>query len=61
MDTRMHADAMPDADPASLQSPNLVAAIIAAMIEQSNQITSGARLVASQWEVPYETSALTSQ
>jgi NAD(P)-dependent dehydrogenase (short-subunit alcohol dehydrogenase family) len=61
MNTRMHADAMPEADPASLRAPSAVAAIIAAMIEHSNQISSGARLVAPQWEAVYETSARTSQ
>src|SRR5689334_2967588 len=33
MDTRMHADAMPEADPAALQRPEDVAARIVAMIE----------------------------
>lgn len=51
MDTRMHAEAMPDADPASLQSPDAVAGKIASMIEQADRIENGARLVASDWKV----------
>ena len=46
MDTQMHAEAMPDADPKSLPEPSSVAEKIALMIEYSNQIASGARLVA---------------
>jgi len=50
MDTRMHADAMPDADPMSLQSPDAVAEQIALMIEQADKIENGARLIASNWK-----------
>jgi NAD(P)-dependent dehydrogenase (short-subunit alcohol dehydrogenase family) len=49
MNTRMHADAMPDADPKSLQSPGAVAEQIALMIRQVDQIENGARLIASNW------------
>ncbi|MDQ3011722.1 MAG: SDR family oxidoreductase [Acidobacteriota bacterium] len=49
MNTQMHADAMPEADPKSLQSPSAVAEQIALMIEQADKIESGARLVASNW------------
>jgi NAD(P)-dependent dehydrogenase (short-subunit alcohol dehydrogenase family) len=49
MDTRMHADAAPDADPAGLQSPAAVAEKIVAMIKQSDRITTGSRLVAPEW------------
>jgi NAD(P)-dependent dehydrogenase (short-subunit alcohol dehydrogenase family) len=49
MDTKMHADAMPDADPATLADPIDVAARIVAMIDAP--VGSGQRLVASQWEV----------
>lgn len=48
MDTRMHAEAMPDADPASLQSPDAVAEQIVLMIEHAEEIENGARLVASK-------------
>lgn len=49
MNTRMHADAMPDADPKSLQSPDVVAEQIALMIEYADRIENGARLIASNW------------
>ena len=49
MDTRMHADAAPDADPAGLQSPATVAEKIVTMIRQSDRITNGSRLIASEW------------
>jgi NAD(P)-dependent dehydrogenase (short-subunit alcohol dehydrogenase family) len=54
METQMHADAMPDADRSSLPSPGVVAERIALMIQNSDLIESGARLVASDWKVPYE-------
>lgn len=56
MNTRMHADAIPDADPASLPDPCAVAAKIALMIQHADRIESGSRLVASTWEVPNESS-----
>jgi NAD(P)-dependent dehydrogenase (short-subunit alcohol dehydrogenase family) len=49
MDTRMHAVALPDADPASLQSPDAVAEKIVRMIRESDRIANGSRLVASEW------------
>ena len=49
MDTRMHAEAIPDADPASLQSPASVAEKIIAMIRVSDRIANGSRLIASEW------------
>jgi NAD(P)-dependent dehydrogenase (short-subunit alcohol dehydrogenase family) len=52
MDTRMHADAMPEADPSSLTPPAAVAEKIVSMIQHSSGIESGARLVASDWTVP---------
>ena len=50
MDTVMHADAVPDADRASLQRPDDVAARIIAMIETPARAPSGARLAAPRWE-----------
>ena len=50
MDTRMHRDAVPDADPRSLADPGVVAARIAAMLEGIDQIPNGARLLASEWQ-----------
>ena len=58
MDTRMHADAMPEADPASLKQPGEVADQIVSMIRHSAGIESGARLVASDWMVPGESSTI---
>jgi NAD(P)-dependent dehydrogenase (short-subunit alcohol dehydrogenase family) len=49
MDTKMHRDAVPDADPATLQRPADVAATIVAMIENPARAPSGARLVAPRW------------
>jgi len=51
MDTRMHADAVPDADRAALQRPADVAARIVAMIENDARAPSGARLIAPRWEL----------
>ena len=46
MDTRMHAEAMPNADRTGLQSPAMVAETIASMILQARHIENGERLVA---------------
>jgi NAD(P)-dependent dehydrogenase (short-subunit alcohol dehydrogenase family) len=51
MDTKMHADAIPDADRATLQRPHEVAARIVAMIEDAARAPSGARLTPS-WGTP---------
>lgn len=51
MNTRMHADAIPGADPAELADPAAVAARIVEMIrDPSRRAPSGARLVAPAWE-----------
>jgi NAD(P)-dependent dehydrogenase (short-subunit alcohol dehydrogenase family) len=50
MDTVMHADAIPDADRATLQRPTDVAAKIVAMIASSS-VASGSRLSVPSWEV----------
>jgi len=50
MNTKMHADAMPDADPATLAAPAVIAGKIMSMIRQSDEIENGARLVATEWE-----------
>jgi len=49
MDTQMHADAMPEADRATLARPERVAEKIVAMIERADSIAPGARLVAPEW------------
>lgn len=48
MDTKMHADALPDADPATLARPEDVAARIAHLIAHVGAVANGARLVASE-------------
>lgn len=50
MDTRMHADALPDADRATLLDPTAVAARIATLIGRAEWLQSGARVEASRWE-----------
>lgn len=51
MDTRMHAEAMPDADRALLADPHDIARRIVAMIRDDTNARSGSRLVAPTWEV----------
>jgi NAD(P)-dependent dehydrogenase (short-subunit alcohol dehydrogenase family) len=51
MDTVMHAAAIPDADRSTLARPADVAARIVQMIEDDARAVSGARLVASRWEL----------
>jgi NAD(P)-dependent dehydrogenase (short-subunit alcohol dehydrogenase family) len=51
MNTRMHADAVPEADPATLADPDEVAGRIIALLEDSEGAPSGARVVAAKWEV----------
>lgn len=51
MDTVMHAAAVPDADRATLSRPAEVAARIVQMIEDDARAPSGARLIASRWEL----------
>jgi NAD(P)-dependent dehydrogenase (short-subunit alcohol dehydrogenase family) len=51
MDTKMHADAIPEADRATLQRPADVAARIVAMIEDDARAPSGARLTPA-WGTP---------
>jgi NAD(P)-dependent dehydrogenase (short-subunit alcohol dehydrogenase family) len=46
MNTRMHAEAMPEADPASLADPAHVAERIVALIRDERRTPSGARIVA---------------
>jgi NAD(P)-dependent dehydrogenase (short-subunit alcohol dehydrogenase family) len=50
MRTRMHADAVPDADPTTLADPAVVATRIADIIASADRIPSGARLEAGRWE-----------
>jgi NAD(P)-dependent dehydrogenase (short-subunit alcohol dehydrogenase family) len=50
MDTRMHAEALPEADPNSLPAPETVAEQITMIIQHADQIESGARLRAQNWQ-----------
>ena len=52
MDTQMHAEAMPEADRASLARPAAIAEKLLAMIAASERIASGARLEAPSWSAP---------
>jgi NAD(P)-dependent dehydrogenase (short-subunit alcohol dehydrogenase family) len=47
MNTRMHADAIPDADVATLADPGQVAERIAALVERAETLANGARVEAS--------------
>ncbi|MGH7285869.1 MAG: SDR family NAD(P)-dependent oxidoreductase [Polyangiaceae bacterium] len=49
MDTKMHADAIPEADPATLAKTSDVAEILAQMIENERRAPNGSRLEASKW------------
>jgi NAD(P)-dependent dehydrogenase (short-subunit alcohol dehydrogenase family) len=51
MDTRMHAEALPDADASTLGRPADAAARIVEIIRRSDQIPNGSRLTASDVEV----------
>ena len=52
MDTKMHRDAIPEADPSTLARPDTVAARLAALLERSESVPSGSRLEASRLEAP---------
>jgi NAD(P)-dependent dehydrogenase (short-subunit alcohol dehydrogenase family) len=55
MNTRMHADAIPDSDPATLADPDAVAARLAALIAQPARVPSGGRVeLAALSEAPPE-------
>jgi short-subunit dehydrogenase len=49
MRTRMHADAMPEADPSTLREPEVVAARIVRMMRAAEAVPNGARVQASTW------------
>jgi NAD(P)-dependent dehydrogenase (short-subunit alcohol dehydrogenase family) len=50
MDTRMHAEAIPDGDRSLLARPEEVAKKLRHLIESSDSIESGSRIVLSQWK-----------
>jgi NAD(P)-dependent dehydrogenase (short-subunit alcohol dehydrogenase family) len=49
MRTRMHADAMPEADPETLPDPAAVAERIVSLIRSAEDVPSGSRLEVAQW------------
>ena len=57
MDTRMHAEAMPEADPRTLADPAAVADRIVAMIHGAETVESGSRLEAAAWTLAPERAA----
>jgi NAD(P)-dependent dehydrogenase (short-subunit alcohol dehydrogenase family) len=50
MDTKMHADAIPEADPATLSRPDDVAARLLGLLERAEAVPSGSRLEAARLE-----------
>jgi short-subunit dehydrogenase len=52
MDTRMHADALPDADRASLLAPDAVARRILRLLRSIDHVPNGARVEATAWAEP---------
>lgn len=57
MDTRMHRDALPDADPALLADPREVAEHIVHMLAEPARAPSGARLEVSKWRASHAPAA----
>ena len=51
MDTKMHADAVPDADPATMARPEHVAERLVAIVQRAESLTNGARLLAADFEI----------
>lgn len=50
MDTKMHRDAIPDADPATLLRPEFVAARVVTLLERAEAVPSGSRVQAARLE-----------
>jgi NAD(P)-dependent dehydrogenase (short-subunit alcohol dehydrogenase family) len=50
MDTKMHADAVPDADRSALAAPDVVAARIVRLLRGAEALPSGSRLEAATWD-----------
>ena len=53
MNTRMHAEAIPDADPASLLEPVVVARQIVRLIEDVERLPAGARVEAARYQASF--------
>ncbi len=52
MDTKMHADAVPDADRKSLLDPLVVAQRLARLVRDSERLANGVRVEAAAWSSP---------
>jgi hypothetical protein len=50
MDTRMHAEAMPEADPSTLSRPEEVAVYVRSIVRTAERYPAGSRLIASTVE-----------
>ncbi len=50
MDTRMHRDALPEADPSTLARPEDIAARLVTLVERAEAVPSGSRVEASRLE-----------
>ncbi len=57
MDTRMHADAIPDADPSTLARPEDVAERLVRIVLRAESLSNGARLVAAHFADAREVAA----
>src|SRR6185369_11115575 len=49
MDTQMHVDAIPDADPSTLARPADVASQLVRILERAESLTNGSRLIAADF------------
>jgi NAD(P)-dependent dehydrogenase (short-subunit alcohol dehydrogenase family) len=52
MHTKMHADAVPEADPASLLDPDVVAQRLVRLVRDSERLANGVRVEAASWSSP---------
>jgi NAD(P)-dependent dehydrogenase (short-subunit alcohol dehydrogenase family) len=52
MDTALHREAVPDADPAELLHPQEVAGRLAAFLEEVDSMANGSRVVLGDWRAP---------
>jgi short-subunit dehydrogenase len=50
MDTKMHADAIPEADRSALLDPDVVARRVVRLVRAADTVANGARVEASAWE-----------
>lgn len=55
MNTDLHREAVPDADPGELLDPDEVAERLAALIESAESLANGSRIALGAWRAPRET------